>query len=120
MAKTKSSMPDVAAKTGIHPAVEGFLERLTGDPDFKRMNPGVKFVDGKFVDVPVDPPKVVPLPDPGGKRRDRAMTEVTCQLEAIFNGLIALSSFFPPPIPTGVRVYTTRRTMGQRTQRDDE
>src|ERR1700694_1081059 len=91
MAKTKSSTPDVAAKTGIHPAVEGFLERLTGDPDFKRMNPGVKFVDGKFVDVPVDPPKAVPLPDPGGKRRDRAMAEVTCQLEAIFNELIALS-----------------------------
>jgi hypothetical protein len=99
MAKTKSSTPDVAAKSGIHPEVQGFLERLTSDPEFKRRNPGTRFVDGKFVDVPVDHPEVVALPDPGGKRREKAMTDASAHMLAVSEALVVFAAMECGEVP---------------------
>jgi hypothetical protein len=88
MAKTKSSTPDVAVKNDMHPEVRGFLERLTGDPAFKKMNPGVQMIDGRLEYVAPPPVKVPRLRDPGGKRRADAVIEVTYQMESLFGALI--------------------------------
>jgi hypothetical protein len=86
----KSSNPQVAPQSA-----NDFLQRLTSDPEFRRMNPNVRFIDGRLEHVAPKPPKkVVPLPDPVGKRHkeaiDEAVSVATHHLLSILNVLPAL------------------------------
>ena len=86
MANAKSSTSQVAPVSSAKPS---FLEILTNDPEFKKMNPNVRFVDGRLEHVAPKPPqKVVPLPDPGGKRREKAMTDAAEHMLAVSDGLV--------------------------------
>jgi hypothetical protein len=106
MAKTKSNKPqskrstkrrtsppkdvtNAAPKNGTNEErVDAFMTRLFNDPATKALNPGLKWVNGRFESEP-DKPRA-PLVDLGGKRRDKAITEATWQMAGIFNAQIAL------------------------------
>jgi hypothetical protein len=84
MAKIKGNAAQVASKNSA-----SFLEVMASTPEFKQLNPHIRLVDGKFENVPSEPPKkVVPLPDPGGKRREKAMTEAAEHMLAVSDGLV--------------------------------
>jgi hypothetical protein len=93
---TTQAAPKSSVDSG---SVDAFLEGMASTPEFKRLNPNVIWANGRFESVPVEPRKVVPLPDPGGKRREKAMTDASAHMLAISNALVVFAAMECGEVP---------------------